>query len=77
MNTYCSGMDEPIKDDSEMVLEFDTDIRPIVGGGSDYGTLNNKPSINGVTLIGNKTNEELNIRGISNTEIESLLKNFM
>lgn len=28
---------------------------------SNYNTLNNKPSINGITLIGNKTSEELGL----------------
>lgn len=28
---------------------------------SDYSKLNNKPSINGVTLVGNKTNKDLGI----------------
>lgn len=31
------------------------------GGTSDYSALNNKPQINGVTLIGNKTTQDLNI----------------
>ena len=31
------------------------------GGTSDYLPLNNKPQINGVTLIGNKTTEDLNL----------------
>lgn len=33
------------------------------GGTSDYNALNNKPSINGVVLEGNKTTEELLIEG--------------
>lgn len=32
------------------------------GGTSNYNALTNKPSINGVTLIGNKTLEELGVR---------------
>lgn len=32
-----------------------------IGGTGDYEELDNKPSINGVTLIGDKTTEELNI----------------
>ena len=31
------------------------------GGTSDYSQLSNKPSINGVSLIGNKTSADLNI----------------
>lgn len=30
---------------------------------NNYNDLSNKPSINGVTLVGNKTSEELNIVG--------------
>jgi len=33
------------------------------GGSSNYNDLSNKPSINGVTLSGNKTSEELGISG--------------
>lgn len=35
------------------------------GGTSDYTELNNKPSINGVTLVGNKTTEDLGIEGVT------------
>lgn len=34
------------------------------GGISDYTLLSNKPSINGVTLIGDKTTEDLNITAV-------------
>lgn len=42
------------------------DLKKIAGGGggggtSDYSQLSNKPSINGVTLTGNKTSADLNI----------------
>lgn len=33
------------------------------GGTSDYRDLDHKPSINGVTLVGNKTGEELDLQG--------------
>lgn len=39
----------------------------------DYDNLIHKPQIEGVTLQGNKTHEELNMYRLSNTEIESLL----
>lgn len=42
------------------------------GGTSDYSQLTNKPSINGVTLSGNKTSADLGISGGSN---ENLLLN--
>lgn len=34
------------------------------GGTSNYNDLSNKPSINGVTLSGNKTSEDLNITNV-------------
>ena len=37
------------------------------GGTSDYSQLSNKPSINGVTLSGNKTSSDLGIGGITRT----------
>lgn len=42
------------------------------GGTTDYTDLNNKPSVNGVTLSGNKTSADLGISGGSN---ENLLDN--
>ena len=42
---------------------------------SDYNLLSNKPSIEGVELIGDKTYEELNLRSITNSDIESLFQN--
>ena len=39
------------------------------GGTSDYNNLTNKPSINGVTLSGNKTSSDLGISGGSNENI--------
>ena len=44
------------------------------GGSSDYTELTNKPSINGVTLSGNKTSEELGIQkaNLSFTNVVSI-----
>ncbi|MDR1629595.1 MAG: hypothetical protein LBS36_05210 [Oscillospiraceae bacterium] len=42
-------------------------------GTNDYDVLVNKPRINGVTLVGNKTTEEIGIEEISNMELEDLL----
>lgn len=69
MRTYCGC-------DDNMHLNFGTEIRPVIriGGAESYDELTNKPSINGVELVGNKTNEELLIAAISNEEIEQLLK---
>ena len=38
------------------------------GGTSNYNDLSNKPSINGVTLSGNKTSEDLNIKSVRTFE---------
>lgn len=55
-------------------IEFGTDIRPILGGSNNYNQLSNKPLINGVELVGDKTNDELNICSITNSEIEDFFK---
>lgn len=57
----------------EMDLDFESEIRPVIGKGLDYASATNKPQINGVTLEGNKTNEELLIGALTNEEIESIL----
>lgn len=40
---------------------------------NDYEGLNNLPQIEGVTLIGNKSFEDLNLHALTNAEIEALL----
>lgn len=42
-------------------------------GTKDYNRLINKPKIEGVTLEGDKTYEELNLRGLTNSELEAIL----
>ena len=42
----------------------------------DYEQLKNKPKINDIELIGNKTSEEIGIKAMTNLEIEALLNNF-
>ena len=77
MNTYCYGPDKVISSACTMELKFNTEIKPVVGGVRDYAQLENRPMINGVELLGNKTNEELLITAITNDEIEQLLKAFV
>lgn len=43
------------------------------GGTNDYEELINKPKINNVTLIKNKTFSDLGLNSLSNMELESLL----
>lgn len=76
MDTYCSGPCTPPSCPEKMELTFHTEIKPVIGGVRDYNQLSNRPSINGVLLEGDKTNEELLITAITNSEIEELLKAF-
>ena len=85
MKTYCGndatnnscGVNFDDYPDETLDLKFGTEIVPVIGSGTDdYNDLINKPSINGVTLQGNKTNEELLIDAMTNVEIEELLKRF-
>ena len=46
---------------------------PRGGGTKDYEELYNKPQIEGVTLIGNKSFEDLTLVSLSNIEIEFML----
>lgn len=52
--------------------EFVTPSAP--SGTNDYEKLINKPKINTVVLIGDKSFEELGLNRLTNTEIENLLK---
>lgn len=48
----------------------------ITGGGvTSYNDLDDKPQINGETLVGAKTLEQIGISEITNTEIEEIIKN--
>ena len=40
---------------------------------NDYNDLRNKPRIEGVELIGDKSFEELNLQRLTNTELENML----
>lgn len=44
------------------------------GGTNDYEKLKNKPQINGVELIKNKSFDDLGMSSITNQELEYLLK---
>ena len=50
-----------------------------IGGTSNYEDLTNKPQINSVVLVGNKTSSDLKLQGemeaLSNMDIENLLNN--
>ena len=54
--------------------EIDTDIEISMGGTNDYNDLINKPSIEGVELVGDKTLEELGVEALTPQEIDALLR---
>lgn len=39
----------------------------------DYNRLYNKPTIEGIELVGDKSFEELNLQRLTNTELENML----
>ena len=59
--------------DPKITLESDAVNTGGSGGTSDYNFLANRPQINGVTLQGNKTNEDININALTNREIDSII----
>lgn len=44
-----------------------------VGGTDDYEELNNKPSINGVELVGDKSFEQLGEKTLTNSELKEII----
>lgn len=68
--------DNPIEMDV-LSVDQDVDVNPEleidVMTNKDYNELDNKPSINGVTLIGDKSFPNLNLLSLTNQEIEYLL----
>lgn len=64
-----SGKLEGTLSDSEGTMEGGLTPPTVV----DYGALTNKPKIEGVTLQGNKTFEDLSLNSLSNLEIEQML----
>lgn len=53
--------------------EIDTDIEISTGGTNDYNDLVNKPSIEGVELIGDKSLEELGVEALTPQEIDAII----
>lgn len=64
-----------IENDSNEIVTFEENT----GGTSNYNYLTNKPQINSIELIGNKTSSELKLQdemeALSNIDIENLLNN--
>ncbi len=55
-------------------LEFGIEMGAAPVMQKNYEKLRNLPSINDVTLIGNKDFEELGLDGITNSELEKMLE---
>ena len=53
--------------------EIDTDIEISTGGTNDYNDLINKPSIEGVELVGDKSLEELGVEALTPQEIDAII----
>lgn len=53
--------------------EIETDIELSTNGTNDYNDLVNKPSINGVELVGDKTTQDLDILPLTNAEIDEFM----
>ena len=72
-----------VEDENVLVGEIEFDSSS--GGTSNYAYLTNKPKINNVELINNKTLEELGIQekgeypseSLTNSDIEQLINNFV
>ena len=53
--------------------QIDTQIYTPGAGSNDYNELINRPKINGIELIGDKTPEELDIMPLTNAEIDEFM----
>ncbi|MDD6530591.1 MAG: hypothetical protein PUF41_11500 [Prevotella copri] len=61
----------------KMDINLGSEVKPIIGTANDYALSTNKPSINGVTLIGDKSNEDLKMGSMTNMDIENILNSFI
>ena len=59
--------------DIDQCIDMEANEATDLGGTTNYNDLRNKPMIEGVELVGDKTYEELNLSGLTNAEIEELL----
>jgi hypothetical protein len=71
--------------DLDNAIQLDAIINPITMGTEDYNRLINKPKVNYVELVDNKTLDDLNIQvkgdypdeALTNAEIEALIDSFV
>lgn len=57
----------------EYLKTLESKIAASTGQVVSYNSLSDKPQIEGVTLSGNKTYEELNLQRLTNSDIENML----
>lgn len=71
---FASSENEFEIDMEDSVQEIEIEEGNITNiGTKDYKQLYNKPSIEGVTLVNNKTFEDLGAKSLTNLEIEKLI----
>lgn len=68
VNASANVSDNTINANAQMINRMD------VNTVSNYDLLTNKPLINSVTLQGDKSFEDLGLEGISNIELENILR---
>lgn len=84
LETYLNGLDSITQEEIDALIANAAGSGTVIyrrsGGGSggggtvsSYLSLSDKPRIEGVILQGDKTFEDLNLLGLTNTEIENLL----
>ena len=64
-----------IEEGKEEEIELQEEAIVIGSGTRDYEKLKNKPQINSVELLGNKSFEDLGAEFLTNMEIEELINN--
>lgn len=57
-----------------LTIELDNDVIEVEV--KNYNKLENKPKINNVELVGDKSLDELDIKALSNIDIEDIINNF-
>jgi hypothetical protein len=81
MNIQTEELNVSLQDEDNLDINLEDEaslnINLLVGipiGMDDYNHLRNKPKIEGVTLEGDKTYEELNMNRLTNIELENILQ---
>lgn len=69
------GISLEVSDGGDQVVETGSDVVVVnTGGTDDYRKLVNKPSIESVTLVGNKTFGDLGVTTVTNQQILDLFR---